>query len=154
MCLRRIRNFALFLMRSGQMLTVAYRRHGKLQQCLFLEGFALPRVQRSGSAGMMSRISFSDLVSLGVRAVLWHPSCVHERSPRGPWSRCLPPGLRSESVHPYFTVLPMGFSWAFYLAQECLRAVVARALPTVRFLQDHTPAPDLSDPRPVASICG
>eukprot|EP00972_Heterocapsa_arctica_P101615 14973332-Heterocapsa_arctica.AAC.1 len=53
-------------------------------------------------------------------------------------------------VHPYICVLPMGFSWAFYLAQEGRCAVVSRALPNVRFLQDLMPAPDLLDKSPIA----
>jgi hypothetical protein len=50
------------------------------------------------------------------------------------------PGSR---IHPYFCVLPMGFSWAFYLAQEALRSCVVRALGAPNFIVDHATAPDL-----------
>ena len=38
----------------------------------------------------------------------------------------------------------MGFSWAFHLAQECLRSLVSRALVIPRFITDFHPAPDLT----------
>ena len=56
------------------------------------------------------------------------------------------------SLYPVSCVLPMGFSLAFYLAQESLRCCVARALPGMRFLADHAPAPDLSGPGPIAMV--
>ena len=46
-------------------------------------------------------------------------------------------------LHPYLLVLPMGFSWAFYLAQEALRTCVSRALGVIDFVEDLTPLPDL-----------
>ena len=48
-----------------------------------------------------------------------------------------------EFVHGYFCVLPMGFSWAFYLAQEGLRSAVRTALPDVQFVTDLEPVPSL-----------
>ena len=39
-------------------------------------------------------------------------------------AECLSHLPEGQPVHPYFCVLPMGFSWAFHLAQEALRAVV------------------------------
>ena len=50
-----------------------------------------------------------------------------------------PPGLAgARRIFPVLQVLPMGFSWSFYLAQEALRCIVARTLPGVRFLTDFT----------------
>jgi hypothetical protein len=56
------------------------------------------------------------------------------------------------SISPHFKVLPMGFSWSFYLAQEALRTVVKRAVPDVRFITDFCSPPDLTDPSPVVMI--
>ena len=55
-------------------------------------------------------------------------------------------------VYPFFQVLPMGFSWAFFLAQEALREVVTRSLVGARFVTDFTRAPCLHDPTPVVMI--
>ena len=46
----------------------------------------------------------------------------------------------------------MGFSWAFYLAQEALKEVVRRSLPSPRFVTDFLAAPDLELEGPVAMI--
>ena len=51
-----------------------------------------------------------------------------------------------------FKVLPMGFSWAFYLAQEALRTIVKRVVPAAEFLEDFKPAPELSHDKSVAMI--
>ena len=50
-------------------------------------------------------------------------------------------GAHSRVWYPRFRVLPMGFSWASYLAQEALRCCTMRALPTVQFVEDHQPSP-------------
>ncbi len=47
-------------------------------------------------------------------------------------------------MHPFAKVLPMGFSWAFYLAQECLRSIVKRALIEPQFILDQHAPPDAS----------
>ena len=57
-----------------------------------------------------------------------------------------------QRIHPYFKVLPMGFSWSFFLAQEALRTCVSRALPSARFLVDHEPAPSLDSPEPIVLV--
>ena len=46
----------------------------------------------------------------------------------------------------------MGFSWAFYLAQEALRTVVKYVLPRAGFLEDFRPAPTLSCSSSVAMV--
>ena len=56
------------------------------------------------------------------------------------------------SISPVFQVLPMGFSWAFYLAQEALRTIVSRVLPQSEFLEDFKPAPELTSNASVAMI--
>ena len=48
-----------------------------------------------------------------------------------------------------FLVLPMGFSWAPYLAQECLRSCISTALGPTKFLSDTSPAPDVVS----ATVC-
>ena len=55
-------------------------------------------------------------------------------------------------ISPVFQVLPVGFSWAFYLAQEALRTIVKRVLPGGKFLEDFKPAPELSPSTNVAMI--
>ena len=68
----------------------------------------------------------------------------------------VPAGLSSfsagEMVSPAFSVLPMGFSWAFYLAQEALRIVVHRVLPMTQFLEDFTSPPSLARDNSIAMI--
>ena len=46
-------------------------------------------------------------------------------------------------LFPYFSVLPMGFSWAFHLAQEAHRFVAQRCIPSVRLLEDKHVAPPM-----------
>eukprot|EP00974_Lingulodinium_polyedra_P092131 8927905-Lingulodinium_polyedra.AAC.1 len=53
---------------------------------------------------------------------------------------------------PCISAVPMGFSWAFYWAQEALRCIVRRALPDAIFLTDYTLAPPLPSKRPLVMI--
>ena len=50
-------------------------------------------------------------------------------------------------VFPAVNVLPMGFSWSFYLAQESHRHLTECALPGVPFMSDHRPSPPLGEGR-------
>lgn len=47
------------------------------------------------------------------------------------------------AVHPFFRVLPMGFSWAFHMAHQAHCELGRRTLPGVPLLQDQRPAPQL-----------
>ena len=40
---------------------------------------------------------------------------------------------------PVCIVLPMGFSWSFYFAQEALRCLIRRAVPSIKFIEDRNP---------------
>ena len=50
---------------------------------------------------------------------------------------------QQQYLYPHFLVLPMGFSLAPYLAQECLRSCISAALGPTNFLSDTAPAPDV-----------
>ena len=61
-------------------------------------------------------------------------------------------GIDGTHVTPYICVLPMGFSWAFFLAQEALRCSVRRVLPSIKFIEDLAPMLDLQEGAPAALI--
>ena len=49
------------------------------------------------------------------------------------------------SVSPTFLVLPMGFSWSFYFAQEVLREAIRVSLPHAQFVVDRSPVGEVGD---------
>ena len=51
--------------------------------------------------------------------------------------------LTGHEVYPCLRVLPMGFSWSFYIAQEAHRHVTSISLPNTSLLQDNVPVPNL-----------
>lgn len=65
----------------------------------------------------------------------------------------LPPGVEelldrhTAPIHPFFQVLPMGFSWSFHLAHMAHVELSARCLPHCGILQDRRPAPILGHGR-------
>ena len=52
--------------------------------------------------------------------------------------------------HPYLAVLPMGFTWAFWLAQRanCFMSLRATGFSLSRVVIDGKPLPDLDDDEP------
>ena len=46
-------------------------------------------------------------------------------------------------IHPYFQVLPMGFSWAFHLAHQAHQEIARITLPGLPFVRDRRAAPVL-----------
>ena len=60
------------------------------------------------------------------------------------WNKCRDELSGCSEVFPCFRVLPMGFSWSFYLAQEAHRFIASGALTNTHFAQDCRPVPHLS----------